>query len=49
VSHPDIERSEIVGKGWQAGAKRQHAGVVESRFLFMVYIGVFDLNNYFKK
>ena len=27
--HPDIERSEIIGKGWQAGAKRKPAGVVE--------------------
>jgi hypothetical protein len=29
VFHPDIERSEIIGKGWQAGAKQQTAGVVD--------------------
>ncbi len=37
VFHPDIERSEIIGKGWQGGAQRQPAGVVESKKYQLIF------------
>jgi hypothetical protein len=41
VFHPDAERSEIIGKGWQDGAQRQTAGVVDDKvnsFFLNIYL-----------